>query len=69
MNNNIDRNDLERNKMHSHNHSIKCNVDTCYYYDSNYCNASVIEVNPMGDGRAQTSDGTCCTTFVPQGRA
>ncbi|NLK34856.1 MAG: DUF1540 domain-containing protein [Gracilibacteraceae bacterium] len=50
--------------MHAHNHSIKCNVNTCTYYDNNYCSANVIEINPMGDGVAHTSEGTCCTTFV-----
>lgn len=52
------------NKMHAHNHSIKCNVNTCGYYDNNYCSANVIEVNPQGDGIAHTTDGTACTTFI-----
>ena len=57
-------NDISANKMHAHNHSIKCNVSTCTYYDNNYCSANVIEVNPIGDGVAHTTDGTACTTFV-----
>lgn len=57
-------NDLDMNKMHAHNHSIKCNVDTCYYNDHHFCSANTIEVNPLGDGIAHTSDGTSCTTFV-----
>jgi hypothetical protein len=64
---NITSNDIHANKMHAHNHSIKCNVDTCSYYDSNFCSANVIEVNPIGDGNAITSDGTACTTFVSKG--
>ncbi|MEA4848093.1 MAG: DUF1540 domain-containing protein [Clostridiaceae bacterium] len=64
MQNNITGHDISGNKMHAHNHSIKCNVDTCAYYDSNYCSANIIEVNPMGDGVAHTSEGTCCTTFM-----
>jgi len=64
MHKNISSNDISSNKMHAHNHSIKCNVNTCSYYDNNYCSANVIEVNPMGDGVAHSSEGTCCTTFV-----
>jgi hypothetical protein len=50
--------------MHAHNHAIKCNVTNCYYNDQHFCSANAIEVNPMGDGHAETSDGTACTTFV-----
>jgi len=64
MHNKATSNDISNNKMHAHNHSIKCNVDTCTYYDNHYCSASVIEVNPRGDGVAHSSDGTACTTFV-----
>jgi hypothetical protein len=64
MQNNVTSNDISNNKMHAHNHSIKCNVDTCTYYDNHYCSANVIEVNPKGDGVAHSSDGTACTTFV-----
>jgi len=44
---------------------VKCGVDTCNFYKNHYCYANSIEVNPMGDGTAKSSDGTCCTTFVP----
>jgi hypothetical protein len=64
MNKGISKNDIEANKMHAHNHSIKCNVNTCTYFDNNYCSASVIEVYPQGDGIAHTTDGTACNTFV-----
>lgn len=64
MNNNIYSNDISANKMHAHNHSIKCNVDTCAYNSNHYCSANVIEVNPQGDGIAHSTDGTACTTFV-----
>jgi hypothetical protein len=43
---------------------VKCHVDTCYYYKNNMCHATALEVNPMGDRKAQTSDGTCCSTFI-----
>ncbi|MHB1392677.1 MAG: DUF1540 domain-containing protein [Clostridia bacterium] len=64
MHNNITSNNISENKMHAHNHSIKCNVNTCFYNDSHYCSANVIEVNPLGDGIAHSTDGTACTTFV-----
>ena len=43
--------------------SVKCSVDNCNYNKSNMCHADALEVNTMGDGKAETSDGTCCTTF------
>jgi len=64
VHNNITSNDISANKMHAHNHSIKCNVNTCAYYDNSYCSANTIEVNPIGDGVAHSTDGTACTTFV-----
>jgi len=42
---------------------VKCGVDSCHYNKKNSCHSDSIEVNPMGDGKAETSDGTCCTTF------
>ncbi len=45
---------------------VKCGVDTCHYWKSNYCFANGLEVNSHGDGKARTSDGTCCTTFKPE---
>lgn len=44
---------------------VKCSVDTCHYWKSEYCHADNLEVNPTGDMVAHTSDGTCCTTFRP----
>lgn len=52
------------NKMHAHNHAIKCNVSNCNYNDQSFCSATAIEVNAIGDGHADTSDGTACSTFV-----
>ncbi|MGB7605759.1 MAG: DUF1540 domain-containing protein [Lutisporaceae bacterium] len=63
MQNNMN-NHGDSNKMHAHNHAIKCNVSNCNYNDQNFCSATAIEVNPIGDGHADTSDGTACTTFV-----
>jgi hypothetical protein len=42
---------------------VKCGVDNCHYNNNKMCNAKALEVNAMGDGKAQTSDGTACTTF------
>ncbi|MBC7764845.1 MAG: DUF1540 domain-containing protein [Hyphomonadaceae bacterium] len=43
---------------------VKCGVDTCAYNKKKMCYADALEVNSMGDGVADTTDGTCCTTFV-----
>lgn len=45
---------------------VKCGVDSCHYWDSSYCTAKALEVNPMGGKNARTSDDTCCTTFKPE---
>ena len=42
---------------------VKCGVENCHYNKSRMCHADSLEVNAMGDGKAETSDGTCCTTF------
>ncbi len=42
---------------------VKCSVENCHYNKSRMCHAENLEVNAMGDGKAETSDGTCCTTF------
>lgn len=42
---------------------VRCGVDTCQYWKSDFCHANALEVNATGDGKAKTSDGTCCTTF------
>lgn len=42
---------------------VKCGVDNCVYNERYKCHAEALEVNSMGDGIAETSDGTCCTTF------
>lgn len=44
---------------------VKCSVDNCHYWENHYCTASALEVNAMGDGEAETSEGTVCTTFRP----
>lgn len=49
--------------MNSPRTGIKCGVGNCHYNKSMSCHADNIEVNAMGDGHAETSDGTCCTTF------
>lgn len=43
--------------------TVKCSVENCEYNKRRACHASALEVNAMGDGRAQTSDGTSCVTF------
>jgi hypothetical protein len=43
--------------------SVKCSVDNCRYNKSHKCYADALEINPMSNMKAQTSDETCCTTF------
>lgn len=43
--------------------SVICGVENCNYNKSKMCHADKIEVNAMGDRRAETSDGTSCATF------
>jgi len=45
---------------------VTCGVHNCHYNQNHMCHANGVEVNPMGDGHAQTSDGTCCSTFKHQ---
>jgi hypothetical protein len=43
---------------------VKCGVDNCQFWHESHCDAPALEVNPM-NGRAGSSDDTCCTTFRP----
>lgn len=52
--------------MESPKMQVRCGVNTCHYWKSDFCQANSLEVNPQGDGKALSSDGTCCTTFKPQ---
>ena len=49
--------------MESPKMQVKCSVENCHHNKSRACHADNLEVNTMGDGKAETSDGTCCTTF------
>ena len=42
---------------------IKCSVENCHYNNSHCCVADSIEVRPMGNGVAETCEGTSCSTF------
>lgn len=48
---------------HSPKMQVKCGVENCYYNNNRMCHSDALEVNVMGDGKAETSEGTCCTTF------
>lgn len=47
---------------------IKCVVEECAYNQNKLCNAEEIEVRSSGDMSVNTSDGTACETFKPQGK-
>jgi len=51
-------------KMDAKKIQIQCGVENCHHNKSCMCNADALAVNAMGDGNAETSDGTCCTTFI-----
>lgn len=42
---------------------VKCSVENCHFNKQNMCHADNLKVDAMGDKKAHTSDGTCCTTF------
>lgn len=42
---------------------VRCSVDTCIHWENNFCSAKEIGVSNMS-GKAHTSDGTCCDTFI-----
>lgn len=44
---------------------VRCGVDTCNYWKNHFCSANEIAVNNMS-GKAKTSEGTCCETFIPK---
>ncbi|NLW92421.1 MAG: DUF1540 domain-containing protein [Syntrophomonadaceae bacterium] len=43
---------------------VKCSVTNCAYNKKKLCFADSLEVNAMGDGFADSSEGTCCSTFI-----
>ncbi len=43
---------------------VKCSVDNCRYNKEHLCFAHGLEVSAMGSNKADTSDGTCCETFI-----
>lgn len=42
---------------------VKCSVDNCHFWKSNYCHADNLQVDPDSNAEAHTSDDTRCTTF------
>jgi hypothetical protein len=43
---------------------VKCGVENCNFNIDHKCHAKELEVNPIGDNIAPTSDATCCSTFI-----
>ena len=46
---------------------VKCMCEECKHNRSHECFADGIEVRSSGDMRVESSDGTCCNTFVSKG--
>ena len=51
--------EMEAPKMH-----VKCDIENCKNNMGGMCHAGDLEVGAMGDLNAETSDGTCCRTFI-----
>lgn len=46
---------------------VKCGVENCHYNKQHMCHADCLEVNTMGGrgtNKAESSDSTCCSTFI-----
>ncbi len=54
---------MKTSKMDRPNESIKCSVNTCYYYmQGDHCTAQQIQVEPR---ESMSSEETDCATFFP----
>jgi hypothetical protein len=42
----------------------KCMCEECRYNDNYECHANGIEVRSSGTNRVESSEGTCCDTFI-----
>lgn len=51
--------------MESPKMQVQCSVDSCHYNNDDMCHASSLKVDAIGDCKAETSNGTSCTTFKP----
>lgn len=43
---------------------VRCSVENCKFNEQKMCYASSLEVNATGDRNANSSEGTCCETFI-----
>lgn len=46
---------------------VECSVENCIHWDNHYCTAKKLDVCNTGDNYAETSEGTCCKTFICRG--
>lgn len=51
---------MDAPKMH-----VKCGVVNCRFNKNHMCYAQSIEINAKDENKANTSAGTCCSTFIP----
>ena len=56
-------------KMEAPKMQVKCSVENCHYNKQHMCHADCLEVNAMSGGtnQAESSDSTCCKTFIKHG--
>lgn len=43
---------------------VKCSVENCYYNQQHMCHADSLEVDAENSSQAETSESTCCSTFI-----
>lgn len=45
---------------------VKCGVENCGYNKNHMCYANSIEIDTLGDRKADSKDSTRCATFVKE---
>jgi len=43
---------------------VECSVETCKFWNDNYCHANKLNVRNSISNEAKTSSETCCKTFI-----
>lgn len=46
--------------------NLRCSVTNCVYNSNNLCTANHVDIYPVGNGFANSSEGTGCKTFKPK---
>lgn len=46
---------------------VKCDVENCTYNEKKRCHVDDLKIDTCGNGQAETSDGTKCSSFKKDG--